>query len=285
MALKPPYHHEPKSKRLPLEKRMTIAIGLIANDGIVVAADTEESGGFLKSGQNKILTVGGHIQLGHPAATSQSLCGACLISGAGESAYIDNLSMDLADVFLDNPTLGGAVLKKEFGKCVREFYREHVIPFAGFPDHDRPDIRMLIAVQRNHQPHLFFTSRSVTCHGLPYKAVGVGSSFAKILLDGLWKMMSVSEAEVLAAYVVFMAKECVEGCGKFTSIATLHGSQVVQSERGATLVPSNPVVTHLSAGVIEDLEKSFRTRWGADELKMVWKGIAREARKLSSRSK
>ena len=43
----PPF--EPKKTRLPVRKRMTICIGMLAEDGIVIAADTEESDTLLQA--------------------------------------------------------------------------------------------------------------------------------------------------------------------------------------------------------------------------------------------
>ena len=40
--------------RLPNRKRMTIALGVLCGDGLIIAADTEESDGFLKTSQPKI---------------------------------------------------------------------------------------------------------------------------------------------------------------------------------------------------------------------------------------
>src|SRR5438552_3962468 len=39
----------PQVRRLPGRKRMTIAIGLLATDGVVIADDTQESDGFAES--------------------------------------------------------------------------------------------------------------------------------------------------------------------------------------------------------------------------------------------
>jgi len=253
---------------------MTIAVGIAAGDAIVIAADTEESSGYLKSESTKILTVLGQVQLGSGNATAHHPSrGACLISGAGNADYIDGLKEELASVFLDNPDLAGKELQKKLGSCVKEFYRDHVIPFAGFPEDQRPDVRMFIAVQRKFQLSLFFTNRSVIGHALPYKAVGIGCVFAQNLLNRLWEPAATKEIQVLAAYVVFAVKEAVEGCGKLTNIATLHGPKLVQGESGAQLVAPSPAVSHMPSNVIEDLEKEFRTEWATAEHETIWTRI------------
>jgi hypothetical protein len=250
-----------------MESRVTIALGIIVEDGIVLAADTEESSGYLKSGQTKIVGV-------LDTEAGRKSLGACLISGAGTSDYIDSLTYELADVFFYHPNLAGKDLKSEFGKCVKSFYRDHIIPFAPFPEDERPDVRMLIAAYRGHDAQLLFTNRSTITQSAQYKAIGAGSVFAKILLDRLFKSTKAVETQILAAYIVFMAKECVEGCGKFTTVATLHRSTVVQEETGTRLVAPSPSFSYLPWSVIGQLEDMFRKQWAWAEKEMIWNLIS-----------
>src|SRR5438046_2919326 len=83
-----PLKHGPalKVRRLPERKRMTIAVGLDALGGIVMAADTLELG-YLKTSSSKF----------HIAARSDH--GAIAISGAGTAGYLDAIAQEIQKVF------------------------------------------------------------------------------------------------------------------------------------------------------------------------------------------
>jgi hypothetical protein len=254
---------------------MTICIGILASDGVVVAADTEEISGYLKSSQPKIITVGSGIQLGKTSGSSLT-GGACIIAGAGDAGYIDSLKMELADVFLDNKKLVHKPLQKAVEKCVRDFHVNHVIPFGAFPRSDRPEVEMLIGIQRGPNSMLLATEKSTVRKVMPYEAIGMGSVFAKILLQKFWKLSSVKITQILAAYIVFMAKESVESCGKFTTITTLHGWNMVDSPGGSKLFPPTRAISHMNWQEIDDLETIFRSQLLRAEQEALW-GIITQA--------
>ncbi len=83
---------------------------------------------------------------------------------------------------------------------------------------------------------------------------------ASWLLDRWFKPdMSLQEARILAAYVVYVVKESVPGCGKDTAIAALHPDSI-----------------SLPGMDLKKLEESFGTKWAAAEQETVWKLIAEE---------
>src|SRR5438132_1411166 len=83
----------PKPRRLPQRKRMTIALGILASNGVVLAADTEESYEGWKGEHGKITGVGAQ-------ATKGGNC--CLITGAGDALYIDAIARDLRELVSRN---------------------------------------------------------------------------------------------------------------------------------------------------------------------------------------
>lgn len=267
---------------------MTIAIGIRGTDGMVMAADTQVStGGDLKGSQSKLLSFASH-DADKPEAGS--LAGICVVSGAGDSGYVQALTEELGFVFLDNPKLmtmrigknSTASLRSEFLKCLQHFYKQHVIPFASFPARDRPEVEMLLGVYRHHILAMFSTEKTTINHVSAYKAIGIGATFAELLLDRLWKSSSVNELEVLAAYVMFLVKESVEGCGKYTQIITINGSKVIQSSKGAELQPPNPPMAYVPWNVIDTWERSFRTDWAQSEHSLIWELIGQYRRDLPS---
>src|SRR5438445_5672612 len=120
---------------------MTIALGLVGTDGIVVAADTEESYGAIKTDTTKILTVFCTGADGKP----NPVPGACVISSAGDSGYVTSLGEKLAHVFFADTERAEPPLQEAFEDCLAAFYAKHVIPFATFPEDERPVVEMLIA--------------------------------------------------------------------------------------------------------------------------------------------
>jgi hypothetical protein len=291
MPLKPPSTRE----RLPERKQMTIAIGLLANDGLVVAADAEEStGDYMKGTKGKIACF--YSQEGEDPATFQGRCvSTCAIAGAGNSGYVQALSDQFGGVFLANPNLSNlsiqgmpalaaASLKKKnqsealnpkFEQCLKSFYKEHVIPFATLPERKRPDVEMLIAIQRRNARALFTTEKTVINPVLPFKAIGWGSTFAELLLNRFWGPMSVEQAEVLAAYVVFLTKESVETCGKFTTVVSMAGSKIVKSSEGNKMLPTERA-KWMDHEVIEKWESAFRKKWWKAEREKVFSLIDEE---------
>lgn len=119
-----------------------------------------------------------------------------------------------------------------------------------------------------------------------YKAIGVGNPFVKILLNRIGQSTDAKHAEILAAYAVFMAKESVEGCGQFTTVATLHSSTIVEGEGGspARLVPPSRPITYLPYATVYDLENRFRNEWALSERKNIWGLISQAAKDLEDRT-
>jgi hypothetical protein len=274
MISAPKPHFSPKPKRLPKRKRMTIAIGVRANDGLVIGADSEESTGFLKNTQQKLMPFYMGMQLGsNPAPPS----GICVFTGAGDGGYIDAITEELIDVASDQQ-LRGVALKKAFGKRLKEFYRDHVVPFAAFPENDRPSMELLIAVQKEVNA-LYVTDRNTIRSSMPYAAVGFGRSFAKNLLRTYWRPAPVEQIAALAVFVLAAVKENVEDCGKFSSVMMLHNWIIKDNPNalGSMLVPPPQISTRLTGQQIFDLESAFANEHAKVEYELMWDFIARHS--------
>jgi hypothetical protein len=210
---------------------MTICLGVLAGDGLIIAADTEETDGFLKTNQQKIsVSVNIHLiasvnakkhtkgKVGVPPVAT------CAIAGAGNAGYLDSITPLLAKDFGDGKKSVEAS-QGDAGKTVRTFFREHVIPFAAYPLLERPDFAMLIGTTQTGGPNILLASeKTVLRQCAPYAAVGVGATFAMLLLKRLWPQAWVDKksATLIVAYIMFLVKESVENCGKFTDIVVLH---------------------------------------------------------------
>jgi hypothetical protein len=266
---------------------VTIAIALLADDGIVVAADTQEStGDLLKGDRQKMWSFCGGSVLDLSTA---SFGGGCIVTGAGDSGCVTSLIEQLGFIFMGRKDLSVMgfpndpidTLHGELSACLKSFYKEHIIPFAAFPSRDRPEVEMLIAFYRAYIPYVFYTEKTVLIPARRYKAIGIGSTFAELLLGQFWRdQMSVTEAELLAAYVVFMAKESVESCGKYTSMLTLDGQKF--SPRGKDI--EHDGIRWTPWKTIALWEELFRTKWRDAECDLMKKQLEEQALKVRPRN-
>lgn len=192
---------------------MTIAIGILASDGLVIAADSQETiPGFWKVEQDKIMAA-------HQvhAGLAQGGIG---ISGAGLGVYVDELSQRWIRTFTDNPLALTVELQALLDNELEDFHERKVVPFSGYPVNERPEIYLLAACARNGWRSPWESSLNVLTDRTPvgYAAVGVGAMHARTLLGRFYSRFhfDLARAVLLAAYVLFHVKESVDGCGKRT---------------------------------------------------------------------
>ena len=223
---------------------MTIALGILTGDGVIVAADTLETrgAGFPKTNIPKILTGG---------TTGKSGCGCYAVTGAGDSSYLNGIKQEIGDLFLNHSRAGtvDSSFEPELKKLVRRFHVQHIIPFAKYPDYERPSIDLVVASSHSHSHRLWVTSRTDTFSPIPYATVGCGSGYAKAMLDRLslpWGDIKI--AKIVAAYVIFSTKNNVEGCGGNTHVATVSGD----------------IAAYVSREVIDEMNKLFAAYDGVE---------------------
>jgi len=168
-------------------------------------------------------------------------------------------------------------LQKAFQACIRIFMPNTSFHLQAIPRADRPSVEMLIAFNRKHRSGLFISEKSALFKKMPYKAVGGRLYLAEILLSSPVGHADLKSTQILAAYVVFMVKESIEGCGKYTQITTLHGSTIVPTEESSMLVPAEHPVSHMPWNEIDDLEREFRTTWADAERETIWKLVKEHA--------
>lgn len=195
---------------------MTIALGILSDEGIVVAADTEYSLPELKMNHGK---VGFSIMGAGRGKPRPTFC----ISGAGNSSYVEALihsEMDKFHKFDIDYTMED--LENSLKSSLSAFFAEHVTPFGGFPTGERPYVTLLLASQNNDAQRLWYTENNLVVQNFRYAAVGAGAMFARILLGQLWTPhMELRRTALLAAYVVYLVKQCIPGCGQDTTMAIL----------------------------------------------------------------
>jgi hypothetical protein len=200
---------------------MTIALGILASDGVVIAADSQETvQGYWKTNQGKITWSGFYGELRKTRGRS---AGVCAIAGAGNRAgYVDALTSRLTAAFNGDPdAVQRGDVQSLFEAETLTFHREHVVPYS-----DLPEVSLVIGYYRNHHEALFTTDRGALIRQNSFGAVGIGAMEAQSMLRFIWKLRpDVRTAIVLAAYAVFLAKEKVDGCGSFTDVVYLRNHE------------------------------------------------------------
>ena len=244
---------------------MTIAIGLIANDGVVIAADRQETEGDQKKEQRKIDTLwAGGI-------------GSLVVSGAGNGPYIDSMTMRLQRAFASKvgTRSDNEEMTENFRATHAAFYTAAVLPFAGYQPYERPDYELLFGCSTVAKHHFLWYSQNLTLnrvHG--YRAVGVGASTAESLLKKFYvARLPLKVAISLAAYVVYQVKNSVEGCGFGTDVLFTQAHTPPCRVSGQTLKE------------MEDAFAKFRFIERDDLFKMIGGGIVPENRNVKEWSK
>jgi hypothetical protein len=191
---------------------MTIALGLIADTGIVVAADQQETEGEQKKDEHKV------------ASSWVINGGAFLVSGAGNGPYIDSVSKQLESCFVamvNPPDVEPEEheIRERFAEIHRAFYSESVLPFAGYQPYERPDYELLFGCSMKKQRFLGVSHKLILNRVDGYRAVGVGAGTAESLLKKFYAYrLPLKVAISLAAFVVYQVKNSVEGCGFGTDL-------------------------------------------------------------------
>lgn len=214
---------------------MTIAIGVVARTGVVIAADSQETvQGYWKSNQGKIWW-SGHYSL--------DSSGCCAVAAAGRSGYCDALTAKILQSFNSNVNASShSAVQHLIATEATEFHRDHVAPYQ---DASSLEVGCVVGYERNNQWGLFATDRGTVHRSNNYAAVGIGSNEATVALKGLIRTpVELRTAIIAAAYGVWVAKDRVDGCGNFTDIVYLTNHRAHALPRPTT----------------EQLEHAFR-RW------------------------
>jgi hypothetical protein len=243
---------------------------MLASDGIVIAADAQESDQYYKRSQQKILTFVGEIPLGNnPNKPSM----ACAFTGAGEGGYVDAFT---AEAIRDIST---SATRKEFeeslAKRVLEFHEKHLFPLAAA--NNPPEMQILVGAYVQWGTGIFVSYGSTLRRAFPHAAIGAGAHFAMSIIDDLGMIQDVRHTELLAAYVVGLTKERIEGCGKYTAIVSLH-NPIVRDTPGqpSQMFPPPQLLTHVSFAKIRKWEEAFETRWSPRQLKLITELVEEE---------
>jgi hypothetical protein len=213
----------PLKQRYPTFKdidAVTIAIGLLSNVGIVFAADTQLThDGFMKSDEGKLsLTL---CPVYDEQARALSKTRSLGVTGSGNAQYIKEMRRRFGVRFATLRTAEEVInpqvaLQEELSKM----HADHIVPFDRYAPNERPEIFMILGAQIGPKKQIWSTEKNLLVPEDNYAAVGIGASYAKILLSRFYPPAppNLALATLIAAYVIFNVKETIDGCGKGTSI-------------------------------------------------------------------
>lgn len=204
------------------EDRVTIGVGILTSDSVVLAADTQMSWTdfFLKTGEGKV----SWAAKTEPHDTIPQLSAGIGITGAGHAKYVKHIQRHFSTLISRDKHPSKAEFVQHAEAYVEEFYKKHILPIASV-ENNRPNVWLLFAYQNaSNEVAMFSTSNDVVTPEYNYAAVGVGQAYAEMLLAELFKALwplTTETAILIATYVVKHVKDHVQDCGKETDLVFL----------------------------------------------------------------
>jgi hypothetical protein len=183
---------------------VTIALGILAAGGTVIAADRQQTEGTAKSNRGKV------------SAAWKAGRGCIVLSGAGDGPPLDAIADEFREWFrADGTPLNDTDIDAEIRRRHEEFYHRYVLPFSAYADYESPDYELLVAASLINSSHGLWTSSKLVVNNEElFAAVGVGATAANALLNKFYvPTMPIEIAISLAAYVVYQVKQTVDGVG------------------------------------------------------------------------
>jgi hypothetical protein len=209
----PPRKHKPVRR-----KAVTIAAGFHCQGGVIICADSEMThGDALKIGEEKIQFCPGQ------KAT-------VVMTGAGHQDFIKMAFEKLAKRLEASPEEGltSSRVQEIIEEVVLEIYGTNIASLP--PSSEYIGFSTLAAVQALDGGRIEIiktTDTAVTSVG-KFDSIGTGFAFGKYLADNMYDpQMTISQGVTLAAYLVYVAKKYVPGCGGNTSIFALTPQEVL----------------------------------------------------------
>jgi hypothetical protein len=254
----------PNPRRLGKRQAVTVALGLLCKDGIVLCADSQETLTFSKFNRPKVF----ELNTSNPVVK-------VVLAGAGEAVFLDALKdkletcVGLAGFDLD-------VVQSEMEATIAG-YCERIWRIYG--DHrDRPEAQLLIGIRAVSHLALLHCDGPKVRRVLDYESIGFGGDFSAYHLKRLFNpYMSVGEACPLAVHVLEVVKNNVDYCGGPSQVYVLPISGEVQHKEPYYLHAANlaftktshfadQLLSKLGSLVTEDLD----TGDGMDFFEGVW---------------
>lgn len=189
---------------------MTIAFGLLAGDGVVLAADTEIGmPDYLKAPRGKVA--------GAQFGPGENGKGAICVAGSGNLHYVERVRVDIFRGFYNSKSI--AEMATYLQQYLGHFYQNHVVPFASYPAAERPDFNLLVAAQIDGKVALWSTEKNSVRLCPDWDAIGIGAMYAHVVIARDFpKPRTIKMGVLLAAYALMQVKASIPGCGNESTI-------------------------------------------------------------------
>lgn len=217
---------------------MTIGVGILASNGLVVAADSQVTNATMKTSHGKITgMVLRDIDTTDPNNVIFSNQGGFVVGMAGQpSGYVIEAGRRMKLVFESDHTISGPELKDALQTELIAFYDEHIARFHDLPHAERPYVQLVIGAFRNNRRDLWYTDNALLLDTSFYSVIGSGETSALPIVERHFRVPSpdVVEALFLAAFAVHEAKKRDPYCGKDTDVICLWNNMFLHVSRHIT---------------------------------------------------
>jgi hypothetical protein len=199
---------------------MTIALGVVCSDGVVLGTDLMYStGGFLQTPGQKIFV----LKPSYDPRLNYSVVIAGSDNSDSAKYAVERMDEILADRFTGvTPTV------KQIKACLTdaliEMFAEHIKPA---PPDERKAIRpdLLVAIRVGRECRLYRQNRTMLVEERNFACRGIGLYLANYILDVLLdRNPTVQRAAQIVSYVIGAASEYLQGIGKGSDIHILDAS-------------------------------------------------------------
>jgi hypothetical protein len=205
----------PKAVRLPERNAVTIIAGFNCYQGIVLCADTQETIEHSKRHVPKLrFEPSGALE---KKMRKQGVDLAAAFCGAGNGPFIDKLVDGAWNAALATTSLDEACgdIERSIKNQYEEFGRIYQRGFC-------PEVQLIFGVKMNGVSRLFTAMGPIVNEKSEYDSDGVGQYMADFLASRMYnEYLTIHQCVILAAYILFQAKEHVDGCGGDSHIAVL----------------------------------------------------------------
>lgn len=212
---------------------MTIAAGLLCDEGVVLCADTQETiPGYVKTDTEKMRTFLRPIYN-------------ISFTGAGDSDLIE-MTIEEIDrrLTLENPTALWPILKA-IKDALADVFKKRIGPYGVFSPETRPEIPTLLIVIQFSAATLLYKASGTKLRRLHESdCIGMGVILGKSLIGQLFDpKISLTQSGLIAVYIFNQVKRWVDTCGGKSDILL-----IFNRDKNIIRIPTDKV---------EELEKHF----------------------------
>jgi|GEM_PF-1046479 len=212
---------------------MTIAAGFICADGIILAADTQYTVGSTKTNGDKIYDVigDGDYRL--------------ILAGAGDVPYIRMTADKLISNLVSKTLHSVSDLVGVIGSTVEWVHKKHIFPHPPDQYGNKPQVQLLVAIHSPEGMKLLASNSTAVFNVIDHQVLGSGVEIASYVLDRLkGQGYDIPTIEILATYVIAVAKRYDNYCGGDTRLVTLH--------RDGRIERNTPAITETWLSIFEE---------------------------------